>query len=64
MTRNLLDALHNISTSLAVLARQVRAEALAGLGSRNKVAEHVLLPVLRRVYNAPELTNTNRPYPD
>lgn len=55
----LLDTLNDISTSLAILAQQIRAEALAGLGSRNKVAEHVLLPVLRRVYQAPGLVNTN-----
>ncbi len=59
MTNGLLDTLNDISTSLATLALQVRAEALAGLGSRNKVAEHVLLPVLRRVYGAPGLANTN-----
>lgn len=59
MTKDLLDTLNNISTSVATLALQVRAEALAGLGSRNKLAEHVLLPVLRRVYNAPGLVNTN-----
>lgn len=59
MTNSLLDTLNDISTSLAILALQVRAEALAGLGSRNKVAEHVLLPVLRRVYGAPNLANAN-----
>lgn len=59
MTNGLLDTLNEISTYLATLALQVRAEALAGLGSRNKVAEHVLLPVLRRVYGAPGLVNTN-----
>ncbi|WP_129629289.1 SMEK domain-containing protein [Candidatus Oscillochloris fontis] len=59
MTLSLLETLNSISTSLAILAHQIRAEALAGLGSRNKVAEHVLLPVLRRMYNAPGLANTN-----
>jgi len=59
MALSLLETLNSISTSLAILAHQIRAEALAGLGSRNKVAEHVLLPVLRRVYNAPGLANTN-----
>lgn len=59
MMKGLLDRLNDISTSLAILAQQVRAEALAGLGSRNKVAEHVLLPVLRRLYGAPGLTNAN-----
>jgi hypothetical protein len=59
MTNGLLDTLNDISTSLATLAQQVRAEALAGLGSRNKVTEHVLLPVFRRVYGAPGLANTN-----
>jgi hypothetical protein len=59
MTNGLLDTLNEISTCLATLALQVRAEALAGLGSRNKVAEHVLLPVLRRVYGAPGLVNAN-----
>jgi hypothetical protein len=59
MTNGLLDTLNEISTSLATLAFQVNAEALAGLGSRNKVAEHILLPVLRRVYGAPGLVNTN-----
>lgn len=59
MTNGLLDTFNDISTSLATLALQIRAEALAGLGSRNKVAEHVLLPVLRRVYDAPGLVNAN-----
>jgi hypothetical protein len=59
MALSLLDTLNSISTSLAVLGQQVRAEALAGLGSRNKVAEHVLLPVLRSVYHAPGLANAN-----
>lgn len=59
MNRDLLDTVNDISTSLAILAQQVRSEAAAGLGSRNKMAEHVLLPVLRRVYSAPDLVNTN-----
>lgn len=59
MTSNLLNTLNEISTSLVTLALQVRAEALAGLGSRNKVAEHVLLPVIRRIYSAPGLINAN-----
>lgn len=59
MNRNLLDTLNDISTSLAVLAQQIGSESQAGLGSRNKVAEHVLLPVLRRLYDAPGLVNTN-----
>lgn len=59
MTNDLLDQLNDISSSLATLSFQVRAEALAGLGSRNKLAEHVLLPVLRRVYDAPGLNNAN-----
>lgn len=59
MNNGLLDTLNDISTSLAILAQQVRSEALAGLGSRNKVAEHVLLPVLRRMFGAPGLVNTN-----
>ncbi len=59
MTNSLLDTLNDISTSLTTLALQVRAEARAGLGSRNKVAEHMLLPVLRRVYGAPGLANAN-----
>lgn len=59
MTNGLLNTLNDISTSLATLALQIRAEALAGLGSRNKIAEHVLLPVLRLVYNAPGLRNAN-----
>jgi hypothetical protein len=60
MMNGLLDTLNDISTSLATLALQVRAEVLAGLGSRSKVAEHVLLPVLRHVYGAPGLVNTNQ----
>lgn len=59
MRNGLLNTLNEVSTSLATLALQVRAEALAGLGSRNKIAEHVLLPVLRRLYSAPGLINTN-----
>lgn len=60
MTNGLLNTINEISTSLATLALQVRAEALAGLGSRNKIAEHVLLPVFRRVYGVPGLVNANR----
>lgn len=59
MTSGLLDTLNNISTSLAILAQQIRAEAQSGLGSRNKVAEHIFLPVLRRLYGAPTLANAN-----
>src|SRR5665647_1581520 len=59
MSQDLLDTLNNISASLATLALQVRSESLAGLGSRNKIAEHVLLPVFRRLYNAPNLVNAN-----
>ncbi len=59
MTTGLLDTLNDLNTSLAILAHQVRAENLAGLGSQNKVAEHVLLPVLRRLYGAPGLLNIN-----
>lgn len=60
MTMDLVGTLNSISTSLATLALQIRAESLAGLGSRSKVAEHVLLPVLQRVYDAPGLVNTNK----
>lgn len=59
MTHGLSETLNDLSKSLAILAIQVRAEALAGFGSRNKIAEHVMLPVLRRVYAAPGLSNTN-----
>lgn len=59
MSESLLGILNDINTSLALLAQQIRAEALAGFGSGNKVAEHVLLPVLRCVYAAPGLINTN-----
>jgi len=59
MTNDLLDSLNDISGSLTTLTLRVRMEALAGLGSRNKVAEHMLLPVFRRVYRAPSLANAN-----
>ena len=59
MLPDLLDTLNDISRCLATLALQAKAEALAGLGSRSKILEHTLLPVLRRVYGAPGLTNTN-----
>lgn len=59
MTKSLLNTLNDISTSLETLALQVRAEALAGLGSRIKVAEYVLLPVFQRVYGAPGLASAN-----
>lgn len=59
MTDSLHNTLEEISDSLTTLWRQVRAEAKAGLGSRNKTAEHVLLPVMQRVYSAPGMVNTN-----
>lgn len=59
MSNGLLEALNSISTSLAVLAQQVRAEAIAGLGSRSKIAESVILAVFRRVLQMPEMIDVN-----
>lgn len=59
MSLNLSDTLTDISNSLAHLAFQVRSETAAGLTSRNRVAEDLLLPILRRAYAAPGLANTN-----
>jgi hypothetical protein len=53
------DTVESISSALATLRLQVNAEAKAGLTSRNKTAEHVLLPVLRLVYSSPGMHNTN-----
>ncbi len=59
MANNLPIAINSISDSLTTLSRQVQSEATAGLLSRNKLAEHIYLPVLRRVFTAPGLSNTN-----
>ncbi len=59
MANNLLNAMYSISDSLTTLSHQVQSEAAAGLLSRNKLAEHIYLPVLRRVFAAPGLSNTN-----
>jgi len=53
------EALQSISKALAVLAHQTQVENYAGLFSRNRIAEDILLPIARLALNAPRLKNAN-----
>jgi hypothetical protein len=57
---NRSEALDRISAALGSLTHQTRAENLAGLFSKNKLVEDLLLPVFRIVLNAPHLRNLNQ----
>jgi hypothetical protein len=54
------EALSKISKALGVLAYQTHAENLAGLFSKNKLAENLLIPVFRIALDAPQLRNLNQ----
>lgn len=54
------EALDKISNALAVLTHQTRAENLAGLFSKNRITEDLLLPVFRLTLNSPNLANVNQ----
>jgi hypothetical protein len=58
------DALETISKALGVWAQQTRAENLAGLFSKNRLTEDLLLPLFRLVFEAPRLQNLNRNSPN
>lgn len=53
------EMLEEISRGLALLALQTAAENLAGLYSKNRLAEDLILPVFRRILDAPDLRNAN-----
>src|SRR4051794_1710795 len=55
----LAEASDDISYALGVLTHQVSAENLAGLYSKNRLVEDILLPVFRILFGAPGLANTN-----
>lgn len=54
------EALEKISRALAVLTHQTRAENLAGLFSKNRLTEDLLLPIFRLALNARNLRNANQ----
>ncbi|MGD0017271.1 MAG: SMEK domain-containing protein [Verrucomicrobiia bacterium] len=54
------EALHKISKAVGVLTYQIRAENLAGLYSKNRLAEDLLLPIFKIVFKLPNLKNVNR----
>jgi hypothetical protein len=53
------EMLEEISRGLALLALQTAAENLAGLYSKNRLSEDLILPVFRLVFEAPDLRNAN-----
>lgn len=57
MTRQ--AALEKIGRALSLLAIGTRAENLAGMFSKNRVTEDLLLPVFREIFRAPNLRNLN-----
>jgi hypothetical protein len=54
------EALEKISKALAVLTHQTDAENRAGMFSKNRLTEDLLLPVFRLALKAPHLRNVNR----
>ncbi|MFL6439835.1 MAG: SMEK domain-containing protein [Terriglobales bacterium] len=54
------QALDKISKALALLALQTETENLAGLFSKNRLAEDLLLPVFQHVLSLPSLQNANQ----
>ena len=56
----LSEALEKISKALGVLTHQVYAENLAGLLSKNRLVEDLLLPVFRIALNSLQLRNVNQ----
>jgi hypothetical protein len=57
---NRIEALDKIGKALGVLAYQTQAENLAGLYSKNTLAEDLLLPVFQLALEAPKLRNLNK----
>lgn len=53
------EMLEEIGHGLALLALQTAAENLAGLFSKNRLAEDLILPVFRLILDAPDLRNAN-----
>jgi hypothetical protein len=53
------EMLEEIGRGLALLALQTAAENLAGLYSKNRLAEDLILPVFRLILDAPDLRNAN-----
>jgi hypothetical protein len=53
------EMLEEIGRGLALLALQTAAENLAGLYSKNRLAEDLILPVFRVLMDAPDLRNAN-----
>jgi hypothetical protein len=53
------EMLEEIGRGLALLALQTAAENLAGLYSKNRLAEDLILPVFRLIFAAPDLRNAN-----
>lgn len=54
------ETLDKISKALAVLTHQTSAENLAGLFSKNRITEDLLLPVFRLTLNSRNLQNVNQ----
>jgi hypothetical protein len=54
------ETLEKIGKALAVLTYQTHAENLAGLFSKNRLTEDLLLPVFRIALKAPHLRNVNQ----
>jgi len=54
------EALEKISKALAVLTHQTDAENRAGMFSKNRLTEDLLLPVFRLALKAPNLRNVNQ----
>ena len=52
-------ALEDISSALGRLQYQINLENAAGYFSKNKILENVLLPVLAKTYDLPNLRNAN-----
>lgn len=57
---NQSEALEKISAALARLAYQTSAENLAGMFSKNRLVEYLLLPIFRLALKAPDLQNLNQ----
>lgn len=58
------EALDQISRALGVFAFQTQSENFAGLFSRNRLAEDLLLPLFRLAFDAPDLRNANSDNPN
>jgi hypothetical protein len=54
------EALEKIGKALAVLTHETDAENRAGMFSKNRLTENLLLPVFRLILKAPHLRNVNQ----